>query len=187
MIAAPRSNPWRRWAVGLCLVVVLIAVYFFTYDGYAISRDEWFLFDAAESFARRGNFRLSYEYDAVQPYALSDLPPPSTETEPLQPVLAAALLRVAGWVPEIGLAPAVWLCNNATPALTASAVYAYGLALGYRARVAVVAALAFGLGTIAWPYSLTFFREPLFALLALWSAVFVVVLRRGFEAGRRPF
>lgn len=186
MIAAPASNPWRRWAVALCLVVVLVAVYFFTYDGYAISRDEWFLFDAAESFARRGDFRLNYEYDAVQPLALSDLPPPS-ETEPLQPVLAAGLLRIAALAPEIGLAHTVWLFNNFVTALTAAGVYAYGLALGYRARVAVVVALAFGLGTIAWPYSLTFFREPLFGLLALWSAVFVVELRRGFEVGRRPF
>ena len=47
-------------------------------------------------------------------------------------------------------------------------------------------ALAFGLGTIAWPYSQTFFREPLFTWLALLSVYFTMRLRQQLAAGRRP-
>lgn len=173
--------------MALCLVTLLIAVYFITYNGFAISRDEWFLFDATESFARRGDFRLSYEYDVERPVSLGEFPPAPAGTEPLQPALASVLFRAASLVPEIGLAHVVWLFNIFVTALTAVVMYGYGLAHGYRARVAVIVAVLYGLGTIAWPYSLTFFREPLFTLLGLSSALFVLRLRQRLAAGRRPF
>jgi hypothetical protein len=171
----------------LCLIALLIGVYFITYNGYAISRDEWFLFDATESYARRGDFRLSYEYDLARPLSLESFPPAPAGTEPLQPALASVLFRAASLAPDIGLAHAVWLFNIFVTALTAAVVYAYGLALGYRARVAVIVAALYGLCTIAWPYSLTFFREPLFTLLGLTSALLVVRLRQRLAARQRPF
>ncbi|MBN2304480.1 MAG: hypothetical protein JXQ72_08395 [Anaerolineae bacterium] len=182
-----RSNPRRRVAIGPALVAFLVAVYFFTFNGYAISRDEWFLFDATESMARRGNMGQNYEFDAYPPVTLDEAQPPSADTEPLQPVLAAPLFLVAQALPGIGLAHTVWLFNVLTTALTAGVLYAYGLALGYRARVAALTALAFGLGTIAWPYSRTFFREPLFTLLALLSAYLMMRVRQRLAAGERPF
>ena len=71
MNANKAPNPRRRAAMALCLVALLVGVYFITYNGFAISRDEWFLFDATESFARRGDFRLSYEYDLHRPVSLA--------------------------------------------------------------------------------------------------------------------
>ena len=187
MNANKAPNPRRRAAMALCLVALLVGVYFITYNGFAISRDEWFLFDATASFARRGDFRLSYEYDLERPVSLAEFPPAPAGTEPLQPALASVLFRAASLVPDIGLAHAVWLFNIFVTALTAAVVYAYGLALGYRVRVAVIVAAIYGLGTIAWPYSLTFFREPLFTLLGLTSALLVVRLRQRLTARRRPF
>ena len=79
-------------ALGISLVTLLIAVYFVTYSGYAISRDEWFLFDATESLARRGNLTQNYQFDAYPPLALADAQPPAVDAEPLQPALAEVQL-----------------------------------------------------------------------------------------------
>ncbi len=174
----------REVALGISLVTLLVAVYFVTYSGYAISRDEWFLFDATESLARRGTLAQNYQFDAYTPLALADAQPPPVDAEPLQPALAAPLFLAAQALPGIGLAHTVWLFNVLVTALTAGVLYAYGLALGYRARAAVLTALAFGLGTIAWPYSRTFFREPLFTLLGLSSAYLVLRTRQRLVAGR---
>ncbi len=174
----------REAALGISLVVLLIAVYFVTYSGYAISRDEWFLFDATESLARRGTLAQNYQFDAYPPLALAEAQPPPVDAEPLQPALAAPLFLIAQALPGIGLAHTVWLFNVLVTALTAGVLYAYGLALGYRARAAALTAAAFGLGTIAWPYSRTFFREPLFTLLGLLSAYLVLRTRQRLVAGR---
>ena len=97
-------NPWRRWAIGLGLIALLIAIYFLTYRGYAVSRDEWFLFDATESIARRGTLEQNYEFDAFPPISLDAVTPPPADTEPLQPVLASILFLIAQALPGIGLA-----------------------------------------------------------------------------------
>ncbi|MCZ7540612.1 MAG: hypothetical protein M5U29_12030 [Anaerolineae bacterium] len=183
-MAAGKGARRRNIALGGSLVVLLIAVYFVTYSGYAISRDEWFLFDATESLARRGTLAQNLQFDAYPPLALADAQPPSVDAEPLQPALTAPLFLIAQALPGIGLAHTVWLFNVLITALTAGVLYAYGLALGYRARAAALTALAFGLGTIAWPYSRTFFREPLFTLLGLLSAYLVLRIRQRLTAGR---
>ncbi|RPJ02653.1 MAG: hypothetical protein EHM39_01365 [Chloroflexi bacterium] len=171
----------------MCLVALLIAVYFLTFSGYAISRDEWFLFDATESIARHGTMELNYEFDAYPPQTLDEVRPPSVDAEPLQPVLAAPLFLAAQALPGIGLAHTVWLFNILVTALTAGVLYAYGLARGYPTPTAAGVALMFGLGTIAWPYSRTFFREPLFTLLGLLSAYLVLRVRLHLAAGDRPW
>jgi hypothetical protein len=181
--SAPEATTYRL-ALGGCLVIGLIAVYFFTFNGYAISRDEWFLLDATESLARRGTLAQNYQFDAYPPLSLAEVSPPPADFEPLQPALAAPLFLIAQTLPAIGLAHTVWLFNILVTALTAGTLYAYGLALGYRARAAVLAALAFGVGTIAWPYSRTFFREPLFAWLSLCSAYMALRTRQRLSAGK---
>jgi hypothetical protein len=176
----------RQWAIGLSLVAFLIAVYFVTYSGYAVSRDEWFLLDATESMARHGTMEQNFEFDAYPPISLENARPPSADAEPMQPVLAAPLFLLAQALPEIGLAHTVWLFNVLITALTAGTLYAYGLRLAYRAHVAALVALMFGLGTIVWPYSRTFFREPLFTWLGFLSVYLVLCLRQQFSDGRRP-
>ncbi len=179
-------DKYSRRAVGFCLVAFLIALYFVTFSGYAISRDEWFLFDATESMARHGTMEQNFEFDAYPPVSLSEARPPSADTEPMHPMLAAPLFLIAQALPGIGLVHTVWLFNILVTALTAGTLYAYGLALGYRAHVAALVALIFGLGTIAWPYSRTFFREPLFTWFGLLSAYLIVRVRQELTAGRRP-
>ncbi|HVO72110.1 MAG TPA: hypothetical protein VMT24_18800, partial [Aggregatilineaceae bacterium] len=176
---------WRQIAIGLSLVTLLIAVYFLTYSGHAISSDEWSLFDATESLARRGTLEQNYHLDAHPPISLNGAHPPSADTEPLLPTLAAPFFLIAQALPGIGLAHTVWLFNILISALTAGTLYAFGLALGYSVPVAALTALASGLGTIVWPYSRTFFREPLFTWLALLSVYLMLRVRQRLAAGER--
>lgn len=185
MIPRALSPSARQRALGLGLVILLFAIYLLTYNGYADSRDEWFLFDATESIARRGNLEQNFEFDAYPPTSLQTAQPPPVDAEPLQPVLAAPLFLLAQALPGIGLAHMVWLFNALVTALTAGVLFAYGLALGYQPGAALVVGIAFGLGTIAWPYSRTFFREPLFTVLALLCMLSVLRLRQGLSAGQR--
>lgn len=62
--------------------------------------------------------------------------------------------------------------NAFTTAATAVFVYALGRRFGYGAGTAVVVALGYGLGTMAWPYAKLDFSEPaatLFAVIAVWA------------------
>ncbi|MDP3046857.1 MAG: glycosyltransferase family 39 protein, partial [Chloroflexota bacterium] len=65
------------------------------------------------------------------------------------------------------------LTNSFVVAVAAAIVYLTGLSLGYRRGRAIVVALAFGLASLAWPYTRTFFSEPLTGL-ALITAIFAI-------------
>ncbi len=56
-------------------------------------------------------------------------------------------------------------------------LFLYGLALGYSERTAVLGALAFGVGTVIFPYSKSFFREPLTLLTLLICGLLLERLR----------
>ena len=180
-------NPSRQVGIALALITFLVGVYFLTFNGDAISSDELFLFDATESLARRGDMRMNYLNDVHAPQLLAEVKPPVADVEPLQPLLAVPLFRLAEALPGIGLVHTVWLFNVLVTALTAGVLFAYGLALDYRPRAAAIVALLYGVGTIAWPYSRTFFREPLFTLLALLSVLLTLRLRLALSAGERPW
>jgi hypothetical protein len=62
-------------------------------------------------------------------------------------------------------------------------LYRLGRALGYGARAATLTALVYGLGTLAWPYSRTFFRDPLVGLALVSTALALVRWR--VAGGRR--
>jgi hypothetical protein len=63
----------------------------------------------------------------------------------------------------------VGLLDPIVSALTCALVFKTGQSLGFRYRTSLVLALVYGLGTIAWPYSKGFTREPLLTLLLLSS------------------
>jgi hypothetical protein len=55
----------------------------------------------------------------------------------------------------------------------------YAIALGYDERTAILAALMFGVGTAVFPYTKSFFREPLLLLVLLTCALLVERFRAG--------
>ncbi len=164
----------RRWLVVFPLIGILIAVYAFTYSGRIESGDTLTLFNATASVVDFGDVLLDKTAADNPPYTTT---PPSfyplseAEVEPLQLILTAPIYWLAEHIPGIGLVHAVWFFNIFICTAIAIVVYFYALTLGYRPIVGLVAALMLGLGTILWPYSKTFFREPLACLFILLAAL----------------
>ncbi len=152
----------RRWALILVVSSLLYLIYLLTFSGAIQSDDELILIDTVESVAVRGSILLN-QTAHLRPVQPSDV-------EPGQPLAALPLFWIAYRIPWISNLHAVLLLNLIVTALTAAIVILYALHLGYSERTALIAALLFGLTTIAWPYTQTFFREPLAGLSAFASA-----------------
>ncbi len=171
-----RSHTAHHWLVVFPLIGILIGVFTFTYSGRIESGDTLTLFNATASMVDFGDVLLDKTSADNPPYTTtpSSIYPLSTaEVEPLQLVLTAPLYWLAEQIPGIGLVHAVWFFNIFICTAIAVVIYFYSLTLGYRPTVGVVAALMLGFGTILWPYSKTFFREPLACLFILLTGLFV--------------
>ncbi len=167
----------RRFSLLVVVFIGLTSLYMLTYSARIESTDTLFLFDATGSLVQFGDTRLDVSA-GVRP------PPPNTlkidETYPL-PDLGAEVLQVflaaplywLAWhfLPGVGLIHAVYLFNIFVSAMACVVLYQYALTLGYNERVAVIGAFFLGVGTIVWPYSKTFFQEPLTLLLLLTAAL----------------
>jgi hypothetical protein len=153
----------------------LSAALFLTYGGEFISTDEMYLFDATESLVRRGDLQLNLT-SSLRSIMLLD-------SEPMQVVAAAPLFWVVERLPGVGMVHGLLVFNNLVTSATAALLFFYALALGYGPGAALALGLLFGLGTIAWPYSKTFFREPLLSFFLLLSAYALERWRRAFAAG----
>lgn len=178
----------RRHAVIMLSIFALLAgVYWFTYSGTIFTTDERFLFDAVESLVRRQNTRLnlSLNFFPFKEYTIGDQPfAPLADAEPMQIFAASLLFAAAEAVPGIGLVHAVWLLNVLVCAAGGAVFFLYARSLGYSERVGAAGAVMYGLGTIAWPYSKVFFREPLAMVLLFSAALCLNVWRRRWGTAR---
>lgn len=176
MLAKASKTPRYNWLILLPLAGILIGIYAFTYSGRIESGDTLSLFNATASMIDYGDLLL--DKSAADTPPTGDTPPSayplaSVEVEPLQLILSAPLYWLASHIPGIGLVHAVWFFNIFVGTAIALVLYIYTITLGYRPIVGVVAALALGLGTLMWPYSRTFFREPLAGLFILLTTLSV--------------
>lgn len=168
------------------LFVLLLSFYMLTYSGRSISSDELRVMDGITSFYHFGDWLLDET-------AYLSVPDPIDEASryPLHPLpsdersaawLALPLYALAHAVPALGMMHMVWLLNVFTMALAGCVVFGMARALGYARTTALIAALAFGLGTLVWPYSKTLFRDP---LLLLWLSLAALgVLNARAQAGK---
>lgn len=165
----------RHWLVVFPLIGILVGVFTFTYSGRIESGDTLTLFNATASVVDFGDVLLDKTAADSPPYNIpASLYPLSTsQVEPLQLVLTAPLYWLAERIPGIGLVHAVWFFNIFICTAIAIVIYLYSLTFGYRPVVGVTAALMLGFGTILWPYSKTFFREPLACLFILLTGLFM--------------
>ncbi len=183
-VAAPRDRrPWLLFGL-------VAAVYLLTLRGHFGSRDEEALYMTTVWLTKSAEAALHLSITTPEPGGVQT--PLYWFYEFGQPVLAIPLYlladRLAGLFP---LAEHTYitrfvltLFNVGVTAATVAQLYRLGRALGYGARAATLTALVYGLGTLAWPYSRTFFRDPLVGL-ALVSALLALVRWR-VEGGRRP-
>jgi hypothetical protein len=153
---------------GITTFSLLLFIYTLTFNGTFISDDEQHLISAAQNLAKfgelvvpqmYGNERLQGNYDYV---------------EPAQAVLGAAIYKIALLL-HTGGAQTIFLLNIYLTALTGVLVFVIVRVSGFRHVTALLAALAFGMGTAAWPYAETFFRDTL-GMFFLTGAVLFLVL-----------
>ncbi|MBC8449561.1 MAG: hypothetical protein H8D78_17580 [Chloroflexi bacterium] len=144
--------------------------------------DEISLFAVTESAAKRGAFDTNaigwMQWTTSPGERLGAFGPDGdvfSKKGPALALLAVPLYWLMWALPGVGLLQGTLLFNMLVTAATALLVWRTVLALGYAQRTGVVAALLYGLGTMAWPYATHFFGEPLSALSLL--AMFYTLLR----------
>jgi uncharacterized membrane protein len=152
------------------LVILITSGYMFTYNGRIESSDTRTLFNATASLVQYNDLLLDKTawYNLPSPVQPPAIYPLSTfDAGPLQVILSGPLFWVAEHLPGIGLVHTVWLFNIIVGTAIGALMFLYVLTLGYSESTAVFATLILSFTTIIWPYSKTFFREPLAAFLIL--------------------
>ena len=167
--------PSRRVALCIALGCLLCLAYALSFTGIPKANDELYLADTTQSLALRGELTLNQTQFTGINHVISDV-------EPLQPIISAPLYWIAYHLPWVGNVHALYLFNPLITALTAILLFLYALRLGYGERTALIGALLFGLTTMAWPYTRTFFREPLTGLNLLAAAYLWERWRGAFNA-----
>lgn len=182
MVMLPRLLNRQRAALFLALVTCLTSIYMLTYSGRIESGDALYLYDGVSSLVDFGDLKLDVSAGTRAPQDFRPVelyPLPTSDNEPMQMLAAAPLYWLAKQLPGIGLVHAVYLLNVLACALTAGVLFLYAVALGYHERTAVAAALIFGVATVVWPYSKSFFREPLTMLFMLLAGLLAERWRAG--------
>lgn len=150
--------------LGYSIVGLLFACYLFTYTGVIQSSDGLAMFATAHSMARQGSIDsnqliwMGNQQGNFGPdgnlYSRKGLG---------MTVLAVPLVWAATLWSSIGLVQAALLLNPILTALTGGLLFRAARRLGWRRSTGVAIALLFGLGTLAWPYTQTFFSDPVCA------------------------
>ena len=170
----------RSCAIGIFFLV--LGIYLFTYVGAFKSNDERAYFSGMDSFVKRGEFtanQIYWDYTAVGMLtAAGDMVP---NYEPGQ-MVAPIPLYLWGRALGAGVQGALFF-NPIVLAAAAALLYLIFIELGFGRRTGLLGTLVFAFATLAWPYSRTFFREPLVTLAYLLA--FYALLRYRLPAIRR--
>lgn len=176
MTTAPRA---ARTAAGL--FALLLGIYLLTAGGHFYAIDEEQMYGLSEALGSRGALYLN-DPGPDEPAVFSTYGPG-------QPVAALPLfwagdLLARALPPDAGAwarrAAVGWLNPLVTAGLAALLYLAARRIVP--GRPALLAALAYGLASPAWPYTKTFFAEPLTALL--WFGSFALIWRPGGPPAR---
>jgi len=183
MVGLAHHLPPQARKAAAALFGLLLGLYLITSGGHFYAVDEEMMFNVTESLALHSSFAL----DPGQPDGLIVY----SQYGPGQSIAALPLYWLGSAVAAL-FPPAIypWLIraimgwfNPIVTAGVAALLYLAVLRLGFRHRVAVITALLYGLGTMAWPHSKTFFAEPLTALLFFGS--FILLLAAAQPDGSR--
>lgn len=171
---------YGRLATGIFFLV--LGVYLVTYVGAFKSNDERAYFSGMDSFVKRGEFtanQIYWDYTAVGMLTKQgDMVP---NYEPAQMIAPIPLYL---WGRGLGAAVQGTMFFNALVlAASAALLFLCFAELGYGRGVGLLGSLVYAFGTLAWPYSRTFFREPLVTLAYLLA--FYALLRYRAPAPRR--
>ncbi|MGD8455700.1 MAG: hypothetical protein PVF83_04880 [Anaerolineales bacterium] len=135
-----------------------LSIYMLSYQGIPVSDDEHLFASAAQTLAVYG------ELGAPQLYGNDRVQGEYKGSGPVHSLLASIVIRLARWA-SVGQLQALYFLSPLYTALTAALLFYHILKQGYGLGSTLAAGILFCLGSIAWPYSQTFFREPLAMLL----------------------
>jgi hypothetical protein len=178
------NNPGQRWWLNLCLVALLGGIYLLAYRGFPISQDEAALFSATESLYKYQTLQLIslyHEYPFEGDPYLAVSPWQDSVHEPLHNFISLPLYAIAHELGTPGMLHTVWLFNIFVMLGVGLVLYHGGVWLGYSSGASWLTAFLTGVGSMVFPYSQTYFREPLFALLLLITFILAFRLKQTFR------
>ena len=158
-------------AAPIAIFVFLFSIYLISYSGVPTSDDEHLYAAVSQNLAAQGSFQ------APQLSGNQRLQGMYSRAGPLHPVIGALVLAIVRLIPRFGSFQALFFLAPLYTALTAALIYPFARREGFSAKTGLTAALGFGLATIAWPYTQTYYREPL-AMLLLFAAWMVFTSKR---------
>ncbi len=151
-------------------------LYMFTASGHMYVQDERTRFDVTRAIIEhgtlaieRGDGDIARNGKLYSKYGLGQ----SLLAVPFYAVgriVQKTLFPTEPYVAQLG----VCFFNIVITAMTAALMYLFLMRLGHGPRAAFAAVLLYGTCTMAWPYTQTFFTEPLAALFLLGAAYFMV-------------
>jgi hypothetical protein len=155
----------RDRTIALCIFSLLLACYLLTYTGYIQSSDGLAMYATTDSLVRRGEIDsnqllwMGNQQGNIGPdgdlYSRKGLG---------MALLAYPLIWIARLLPALGLVQSALLLNPILTAWTGGLLFRAGRRVGWSRRASVAVALIFGLATLAWPYTQTFFSDPVCGL-----------------------
>lgn len=173
---SPRPAAPARLAFWLALL--LLAVYLLSFSGKFHVMDELAVFTAGHNLACYGRADINLliwtnHWTPNPPGIWGQDGQLYTKKAPGISVLAAPLIWLGHVLPGLNAAQVGLLTNSFVTALTAGLLLIWLGELGFSRRASLLAALGYGLGTIAWVYARMFWESSLLALFflaAVWSA-----------------
>ena len=170
----------------ISLFCLLITIYNLTYSGTYITDDEHILASRTLSTAYDeqinddrvlGNSRV-FSYSILPPIEASQ----GLNIEPIQAFLGSFLAKLAVYF-DLGHVQTIYILNIYLTALTALLLFWILIILGYAQRTSFIIGILFGLCTIAWPYTKTYFRDSvaMFFLTISWGTYLILISKRVFN------
>lgn len=163
----------------------LLACYLFTYTGVIQSSDGLAVFATAESMVRRGELDMNQLlWMGVQQGDFGPNGDLYSRKGIGMALLAYPLIWLAQKWPGVGLVQAALLLNPLLTAWTGGLLFRTGRRLGWSRNTSIATALIYGLATLAWPYTQTFFSDPVCAW-GLFGAAYGILAHA--QTGRKRY
>ena len=168
----------RDSLIAVALAALVFSLYLLTFSGGYHSSDELSMLAATDSLARRGQWDIELlRWMGEQQGSFG----PDGHLYSRKGIGMTLAALPATWLAlqseQVGNVQAAMLTNAIITALTCVLVYLFLRRLHYRIGVALGVALAFALGTMAWPYARYFFSESLAGLGLMQCAYFLLRFR----------
>ncbi|MBX3049977.1 MAG: hypothetical protein KF753_00810 [Caldilineaceae bacterium] len=172
----------REHRTAFLVAALLFACYLLTYTGIIQSSDGLAMFATTESIVRRGAADINQlRWMDIQQGSFGPDGELYSRKGLGMTLLALPLVWLARLWPAIGLTQTALLLNPLLTAWTGGLLYLAVIRLGWSRFAAIAAALAFGLATLAWPYTQTFFSDT----MAGWGLFAALYWLLAFQQDRR--